>query len=235
MEDYKQRDTAGTNKQKRKRKRKVTYYHPPYCTSVKTNLGKAFLRILDKCFPKDHELRGLLNRSTVKVSYCCLPNMKTIISRHNKGVLRKSIEASQIEQRTCDCSRNRTCPLNGRCLQRNVVYKATVNSEKGTAEYVGSTCDLFKRRYLQHLSDIRLEKSKKCTLVKYICELKKEGIDYDLVWKILHKGPPGHNAGRSCTVCNLERMAIANADREKSLNRRSELVAKCPHRRAMYF
>ena len=237
MQEYTRRDNVNVEKRKRKRKRKVIFYHPPYCASVKTNLGKAFLKIVDKSFPEGHELRGLLNRSTVKISYCCLPNMKTIISRHNRGVIRKSIEEKlPVNQRTCDCSKNRTCPLDGHCLQRNVVYKATVKSEKGTVEYVGSTCDFFKRRYLQHLSDIRLGKSKKCTLVKYICELKNEGIDHELEWKILHKGPPGYSStGRSCTVCNLERMAIAKADREKSLNKRSELVAKCPHRRGMYF
>lgn len=163
--------------------------------------------------------------------------MKSIISRHNRGIIRQSLEErSQTRQRTCDCARSRTCPLDGKCLQRNVVYKATVSSEKGAVEYVGSTCDTFKRRYMQHISDIRLGKSKKCTLVKYICDLKRDGIAYVLSWKILHKGPPGFGGtGRSCTVCNLERMAIAEADRVKSLNRRSELVAKCPHRRGLYF
>ena len=237
LEEYELQKDTNMRSRKRKRKRKVIFYHPPYCASVKTNIGKAFLKIIDKSFPKSHELRGLLNRSTVKLSYCCLPNMKTIISRHNRGVIRRDTESkSQTSQRTCDCARNRTCPLDGKCLQRNVIYKATVESEKETVEYVGSTCDTFKRRYMQHISDIRLEKLKKCTLVKYICELKKDNTNYKLKWKILHKGPPGYgSAGTSCTVCNLERMAIAEADRVKSLNKRSELVAKCPHRRRMYF
>ena len=37
----------------------------------------------------------------------------------------------------------------------------------------------------------------------------------------------------SCSICNLERMAIADADRDKTLNIRKELATTCPHHGCM--
>ena len=53
----------------RKRKRNITWFNPPYDAQVKTNLGKQFLRIVDKCFPEGHALRPICNRNTLKLSY----------------------------------------------------------------------------------------------------------------------------------------------------------------------
>ena len=41
-----------TNTQNRKSARHVTWYCPPWNSRVKTNLGRKFLNIVDKCFPK---------------------------------------------------------------------------------------------------------------------------------------------------------------------------------------
>ena len=35
----------------------ITWYNPPWNCNVKTNLGKKFLHIVDKCFPKNHPLK----------------------------------------------------------------------------------------------------------------------------------------------------------------------------------
>ena len=37
----------------RGRQRNIIWFNPPYCNNVKTDLGKEFLKILDKCFPKN--------------------------------------------------------------------------------------------------------------------------------------------------------------------------------------
>ena len=34
----------------------ITWYNPPWNCNVKTSLGKKFLHIVDKCFPKNHPL-----------------------------------------------------------------------------------------------------------------------------------------------------------------------------------
>jgi len=45
------------------------------------------LYIVDKCFTKKHPLYKILNRHALKLSYSCLPNIKSIIGSHNKTVL----------------------------------------------------------------------------------------------------------------------------------------------------
>ena len=60
---------------KRQRKHKPIYYNPPFSLNVKTNIGAAFLKLIDKHFPRGHKLNKYFNRSTVKVSYSTMPNM----------------------------------------------------------------------------------------------------------------------------------------------------------------
>ena len=94
---------------KRTRKREVTWYNPPYNKNVRSNIGKKFLQILNKCFPKEHKLHKVLNRNTVKLSYSCMPNMKATIQSINK---RKVKQEDDVGARTCNCPRNAECPLN---------------------------------------------------------------------------------------------------------------------------
>ncbi|KAK3722560.1 hypothetical protein QZH41_007011 [Actinostola sp. cb2023] len=70
---------------KRNRKRNTIWYNPPYDRNVKTNVGKEFLRIIDKCFPPSNRLHKIFSRNTVKISYSCMPNVARIIDGDNKG------------------------------------------------------------------------------------------------------------------------------------------------------
>ena len=75
-----------TNTQKNKNKqrcRKITWFNPPYASNLKTDLGRQFLNLVDKHFKKDKQLSKIFNRHTLKLSYSCLPNMRSIILTHN--------------------------------------------------------------------------------------------------------------------------------------------------------
>ena len=76
-------------------------------------------------FPPRHKFRKLFNRNNLKVSYSCMRNMKTIVNGHNKKILS---EDTRSEERTCNCPRNRVCPLAGNCLSKNTLYGATISS-----------------------------------------------------------------------------------------------------------
>ena len=108
----------------RKRTRNITWYNPSFASNVKTNLGRKFLQIVDKCFPKNHPLHKISNRHTLKLSYSCMPNMKSIISSHNKHILSKTNTPTQ-QPDTCNCRKKPECSLEGNCLQTNVIYQAT--------------------------------------------------------------------------------------------------------------
>ena len=90
------------------RKRNVTYFNPPFSKNVRTNIGAKFLRLIDKCFPKQHGLRKIMNRNSIKISYKCMPNFKVEINRHNKKVMKNEQEPPPSPG--CNC-RDHPCPL----------------------------------------------------------------------------------------------------------------------------
>ena len=49
---------------KRNRSRKAIYFNPPFSKSVKTNVIKLFLSLIDKHFPKSHRLHKCFNRKS---------------------------------------------------------------------------------------------------------------------------------------------------------------------------
>ena len=107
------------------RKRKITSYNPPWESNVETNLGRKFLLIVDKCFPKNHPLNKIFNRHTLKLSNFCMPNMKAIISSHNKNVLAQdgTMAAPWQQPCMCNCRKRPECPLQGNCIQENMVCR----------------------------------------------------------------------------------------------------------------
>ena len=59
----------------------------PLCHRLATGLiGQKLLKLIDKHFPAGSKLHKIFNKSTVKVSYSCMPNMGTIITCHNARV-----------------------------------------------------------------------------------------------------------------------------------------------------
>ena len=59
---------------------------PPFSKNVSTNIGHRFLALVDKHFPKDHKLRKIFNRNTIKISYSCMNNTKQVIYNYNKRI-----------------------------------------------------------------------------------------------------------------------------------------------------
>ena len=198
-------------------------------SNVKTNLGRKFLRIVDKCFQKKHPLYKIFNRHTLKLSYSCMPNMKSIISSHNKHVL-SNANSPTPQPDTCNCRKKSDCPLEGKCLQTNVIYQATVTTETATETYVGLATN-FKERYRNHKTSFRHSKrSNETQLSKYVWNLQNEKKTFQIKWKILKKCKPYSNVSKKCSLCLNEKFIIICKKELCSLNRRNELASSCPHR-----
>ena len=69
---------------KRKRQSNILWFNPPYSKTVKTKIGKFFLQLIKKHFPKEHKFHKIFNKNTLKLSYSCMPNIKTKINAHNR-------------------------------------------------------------------------------------------------------------------------------------------------------
>jgi hypothetical protein len=222
--------TTTTEKKRRNRKRKCIYYNPPYCQSAKTNIGKSFLNLIDKHFGKDHDFHHLFNRSTVKISYCCMPNAKSIIQSHNKRILAKEEENTANVRKMCNCPKRMTCPLNGFCLSKNVIYEAKITTESSSKIYIGSTGNTFKSRFNTHTFSFNHEGKNETELSKYIWSLKNTNEKFTTSWRILRTiNGGGSSTSRACSTCNLEKLEIALANKRDLLNSRSELCSMCPH------
>ena len=59
------------NEAKRKRRRKIIWFNPPFSLSVKANIGKLFFKMLKKHFPKANSLSKIFNKNTIQISYSC--------------------------------------------------------------------------------------------------------------------------------------------------------------------
>lgn len=206
---------------KRTRKRKVVYFNPPWSSDIKTNVGKQFLQIVKSTFHKKHPLYKICNRSTMKVSYSCLPNIKTEISKHNKKIL----NSDESQTPTCNCRNKASCPVPGKCLTTNAVYQATVTREDNgsSTTYTGLASD-FKSRWSGHNTSFKYERYRNSTkLSGFIWSLKDQNIPYTIKWTILGRASSYNPTSNKCRLCLLEKFFILYHPEKSELNQRSEL------------
>ena len=232
-------ENSRSSKKKNRRKRDVIYFNPPFCRTIKSNIGRMFLSLVDKHFPRSHVYHSIFNRNTLKISYSCMSNLKSIIQSHNRRVLKefdnKQGDNKNENVKSCNCRDKAACPLEGKCGTRNVVYKAEVTCGQERRFYIGSTGMSFKERYYGHIRSLRHRNSNSTALSTYCWKVyDKTKIMPDIKWKVLHIAD-NPTSSRSCRLCDLERMEIAKAKRKLILNKRSELASKCPHHRRMFF
>ena len=233
-------------KNKRQRKRKILWFNPPFSGEVRTNITRLFVNLLAKHFPKGTRLGKLFNKHNTKVSFSCTPNMKSIIGSHNRKVLQEKNDTDSNKQ-LCNCQRSRkaSCPLEGKCLVDDLVYRADIEvmGVEGKKCYWGQSMRPFKDRWREHMTSFstplkdkpgnsieqQIEaKKQKSELAAYIWKLKEEKKDFKISWHIQRKAYPYTNGGGGlCDLCAWEKYYILMGDPAITLNRRSELFFRC--------
>ena len=112
-------------------------------------------------------------------------------------------------------------------LKTNVVYKATVQYDDKTENYIGMTENTFKTRYTLHKTSLRHSKNRNQTeLSNLIWSLTDKGTDYKLTWKIIDQARPYQPGKRTCNLCLSEKFHILVGSH--LINRKTELLNKCP-------
>ena len=162
----KDREEKTRNEEKSKRRRKIIWFNPPFSLSVKSNIGKLFFKLLKKHFPKGNPLSKIFNKNTVKISYSCTKNMKSIILSHKKQML--TFKNKQVR---CNYRVKNSCPLDNKCLTSQLIYQADVtnNLDYEYKYYLGLAETTFKERYSNHKSSFKNENNKNSTeLSKYV-------------------------------------------------------------------
>ena len=162
-----------------------------------------------------------------------MPNMKQIISNHNKTILNKD-NNTESKTNNCNCRIKEACPVNQKCQTSSLIYQATVTRHDNNKEesYIGLTDNTFKTRYNGHTSSFRNEQYRNTTtLSNYIWTLKDKNINYSLKWKIIDRGRAYQPSGKNCGLCDLEKFYIISRRELASLNQRNELATSCRHRK----
>ena len=222
---------TSTVSSRKNRPRNVIWFNPPYNALVKTDVGKQFLALLSKHFPPHHKFRKLFNKNNVKLSYSCTKNMSSIISSHNKKVLGADTPGP-LNDGGCNCTQF-ICPMNGNCLENGVIYKAEVSCNNLTKDYIGSTEKDFKRRWRNHKTSLEKEKKNHPTsLSRHYWALKNSGgSNLTVKWSRLRRSVAYRCGGQKCNLCLEEKLAILQAPPDSLINKRSELLNRCLHKR----
>ena len=79
-------------------------------------MGRIFIKLSGKHFPPNHKFVKIFKKNTIKLSYSCMPNIRSKILQPKPAEL----------QKLCKCLLKEDCPLNGLCLKSSVLYQATV-------------------------------------------------------------------------------------------------------------
>ena len=169
-------------------------------------MGHKILAIIKKRFPQNHPLSKIFNKNTVKVSYRCMPNLKSQKDKHNRKILNRG--AADQNEPGCNCqkSRKKDCPIPGQCATPFVVYRACVRRHDTLAvdTYTWLTGNPFKKRFTKHKSDINTGKNTASKLSSHCCYLKDRDIQYDVNWSIGLKAPTYNPRKRFCRLCVTE-------------------------------
>ena len=212
---------------RKKRRRNIIWFNPPYSENVTSNIGRTFLNLVSRHFPKGNPLNKIFNKNSVKVSYSCTRNVNSIISSHNQKILNPSKT-----EFGCNCRNKSSCPLDGKCLTPNTVYQAKITNDvdNETKYYIGMSEPPFKARYNNHNRDFNNERYRFYTeLSKYVWMLKDSGKNPKVEYKCLKK-VFGRARLNFCTLCLTEKLFIMDFEPDELLvNKREELISKCRH------
>ena len=229
MTEFLEDRKGSSEKRKRKnRRRNSSWFNPPYSQNVSTNIGRRFRTLISKHFPRNLKLSKIFNINTLNLLSYYAQYMAAVISQHNSSILRggRTIGENYAGGRPCNCC-VKDCPRNGTC---QVWYKATIKTTREERDYTGLTAQTFKQRYNEHQHKIRDGRYHHSTsLSKHVWALKDEHVGYNIQWTVLRKAKDYQNTTKRCNLCLAEKLEIIMANKERSLNRRSELISKCRH------
>ena len=219
---------------KKQRKRNIMWFNPPYDLQVETNVGRSFLTLVEKHFPRHHKLNKIINKNNVKVSYSCMPNISSHISSHNIATLNKSKPTEQVNpDALCNCNNKALCPLNGECQIRTIIYNGKLKiPERDDENYVGLVEPDFKGRYNDHISSFNHRKySNKTELSKEYWKAIDSGCNIgnrNVKFSVLKKCQPYRIGAKKCDLCLSEKLIIMQSE-ESVINKRDEFISKCRH------
>ena len=107
---------------------------------------------------------------------------------------------------TCNCRDKRSCPMDGNCNERNIIYQAEVTTSHSKQTYIGLCDTSFKSRYRNHTCSFRNERYRNSTeLSNYVWGLKDKKTDYQIRWRSIRHARSYSNVTKKCNLCLWEK------------------------------
>ena len=172
---------------------------------------------------------------TLRLSYGCISNIRTIINNHNNVEIAKS-KSTKVNKKNCNCHKTVTCLMDGNCNNESIIYQAEVITPN-TRETNIRLCDTtFKLRYRNHICSFKNEQYRHATeLCKYIWNLKGQSVKYNIKWKKVKQARLYSNVNKKCNLCLWEKYFIICQPNTATLSKRSELTSYCRHSKKFLF
>ena len=123
--------------------------------------------------------------------------------------------------------------MNQNCLTSNIVYGAcliTENPRYHEKKYVGLCEPSFKKRYGAHKASFNHERYKNSTTLSNEFWKVKQS-NPSVRWRIVAKKNSYTPESDKCPLCMYKKYMIANYPGKNLLNKRTEIISKCRHRR----
>ena len=134
----------------------------------------------------------------------------------------------------CNCQDKNKCPLENKCLSSSIIYVATVTSDAPDykeTKYIGLCEPTFKQRHAVHKTTFKKQEYEhSTTLSSEIWRIKRSG-STPIIWKIINHAKAYSPESHKCNLCLMEKFEIANYPGDNLLNKRTEIIAKCRHRK----
>ena len=115
-----------------------------------------------------------------------MKNVNSIIKSHNRKTIKNFLDKKEKEGKMCNCRQKENCPLQGKCLTSQIIYKAIVTNTNSNTQkiYIGQTGGKFKDRYRNHTKSFKAERySNDTELSKHIWQLKKNNHAHQIIWQ----------------------------------------------------
>ena len=138
-----------------------------------------FLNLISKHFPNHSSQAKIFTRNNIKVSYSCTSIISQIIKGHNKKI--ETIHSNIHPNKRCNCRDKETCPHQGNCQQKNIVYRATEKTNNSVKQYIGAMEGTIEQRIYNHkLSFTNRNHSTNSSLSTHIWHLKDMDISHTI-------------------------------------------------------
>ena len=108
-------------------------------------------------------------------------------------------------EESCNCRNKNNCPLDGKCLNPNIIYKAQIKSNQLNYKqkvYIRTAETDFKHRFNNYTKSFNLEHYQNDTeLSKEYWTIKRKHFTPKVKWRMIRKCAPFNTTKRKCYLC----------------------------------